>query len=531
MLKVKAYLKENLILVIAFIVVSVLEIAVVFPIMCENYLSYDSSYQYALNLHSFSEIWELLPYDYSPPFYAIALKLFCCVFGNSLLVTRCFSLLAIVGIYFISTFPVNTLFGKKSALICLTLSFATKNILAFSNEIRPTIFAFFFFEAVAVYAGIVFAKGKRYSYICLTVFAVLAMYTHNVSLVGTFSAYVVLLLFMLLTKNRKKLKNVFISGCICGMLYLPWLKVILSQISKVNTHFWTSASDLSAVVRWVFRDYKNSYSGIIIPELIYLATIIIFIFALFKHIDFKKLRGAKTFKGLFRIVQDKSFYMTVLFLLLCIVLSLALMELVANFIHNIRTIRYYYIFAMVWIVIISAVIGNFGNKVYCVIFAVLTLTNHTINFAYIKSDVDNSDMTEIVEYIQQRSAGKDIEFVHCHEYSLGIMYYYFPNAKHYVYDGTFTVLGSYDVFPCEITDIGSIDNIWDYTDSFYMFTNKWPGYDNIMLLTDELERMNDNEIIDLGIYHAAYDIFEKDFELAEAVYTGIDESQIKEKTQ
>lgn len=521
MSRVKAYLNENLILVIAFIAALVLEAAVVFPIMCGDYLNYDSSYQYALTQHTLPEIWRLLPYDYSPPFYAIALKLYCMVFGSSLLAMRSFSLFAIFGIYFISTFPMNTLFGKKAALICLTLTFTIKNVLLLSNEIRPTIFAFFFFEAVAVYAGIVFSKGKRYSYICLTVFSVLAMYTHNVALVGAFSVYVVLLLFMLITGNWKKFRNVLISGCICGVLYLPWLRVILSQISNVSTHYWQTPSGFSDSIYWVFTDYKKSYAGFIIPELVHLAVIIIVLIALFKHVDFKKIKGAKNFNGLFHLAQDKSVYINILFLLLCIFFSIAIMEMVSTFIHNIRSERYYYIFAMAWMVILSAIVGRFGNKVWCVIFAVLMITNHAINVAYIKSDIDNSDMGKIVEEIKRRSPDGDIEFVHFHEYSLGIMYYYFPDAKHYVCNETFTVLGTYDVFSSNVIDIGSsIDNIWNYTDSFYMFKNKWGNSDEQIFLVDALERMNDNEIVDIRVYRMGYEVFAKDFELAEAVYTG-----------
>lgn len=520
MSKAKAYLKENLILVIAFAVASIIETAVIFPIMSGDYLSYDSSYQYGLTQHSFSEILELLPYDYSPPFYAIALKLYCMVFGSSLFTMRTFTLFAIIGVYFISTFPMNTLFGKRSALICLLTTFATTNILSTIHEVRPINYAFFFFEAVAVYAGIVFSKGTRYSYICLTIFSVLAMYTHNVSLVGTFAVYVALLLFVLLAKNRKKLRNVFISGCICAVLYLPWLSVILSQISHVQAHYWISPCTFSNVSDWLFYNYQNSYISDIISDVIHLLIAIIITVALLRHIDFKKLKGAKTLKEVLRFPTEKSVYINIVFLLMCFVLSIGILELVSEFVYNIRSERYYLILAMLWIMILSAILARIGNKTCCVTFAVIMLANHAFNTAYLKQGLDAANMTEIVEAVQKRNPDGNISFLHLHEYSLGVMSYYFPEATHYVCDETFTVTRTFDVFPSDVVDIGSIDNIWDYTDSFYAFKNKWPHFDMGKYLVDELERMNDNEVTDIGLYAIPYRIFEDDFKFVEVTHTG-----------
>lgn len=520
MLKAKAYLKENPMLVIAFAVASIIEIAVIFPIMSEDYLSYDSSYQYGLTQHSFSEILELLPYDYSPPFYAIALKLYCMVFGNSLFAMRTFTLFAIIGVYFISTFPMNTLFGKRSALICLMATFATTNILFTIHEIRPINYAFFFFEAVAVYAGIVFSKGTRYSYICLTFFSVLAMYTHNVSLVGTFAIYVALLLFVLLAKNWKRLRNVFICGCICAALYLPWLSVILSQISNIQDHYWVTPCTFSDACHWLFYSYQNSYLSDIISDLIHLLIILIIIAALLRHIDFKKLKGAKTFREVLRLPTEKSVYLDIAFLLLCFVLSVGIMELISEFVYNIRSERYYFILAMIWIMILSAILGRIGNKACCAAFAVIMLTNHAFNAAYLKQGLDVANMTEIVEDVQRRNPDGNISFLHLHEYSLGVMSYYFPDATHYVCNETFTVTRTFDVFSSDVVDIGSIDNIWDYTDSFYAFKNKWDNFGLGKYLADELERMNNNEVTDIGSYAIPYRIFENDFEFVEVAYTG-----------
>ena len=108
-------------------------------------LWFDESYSVAIARHSFSEIWRLIPYDYSPPFYAIALKVFVVIFGNSLIVMRCFSIIAVIGMYFIAAFPVKRIFGRNSAIAALLITFFSPPIFYQIHEIRPTIFAMFFF--------------------------------------------------------------------------------------------------------------------------------------------------------------------------------------------------------------------------------------------------------------------------------------------------------------------------------------------------------------------------------------------------
>ncbi|MCM1330511.1 MAG: glycosyltransferase family 39 protein [Ruminococcus sp.] len=524
MSKVKKYIKENYLPIIIFAVLSVVEIAVIFPIMYGDFLSYDSSYQYGLTRHTLSEIWRLLPEDYSPPFYSVALKLYCMVFGYTLTAMRSFSIFAVVGMLFVAAFPVNTLFGKKSAVYCLIITFCSFTVLNMIHEIRPTIFAMFFYMAVVAYAGVAYFTGKRYSYVCLTVFSVLAMYTHNVAMVGTFGVYVVLLLFSLIQRDWKKLRNFFISGGICGVLYLPWLTVVLSQAKHVSDYFWVPETNFFFVFNWVFKDfYDSNVSGVwkfMLSDNINLIVTAVILLIVIKHINFKKIKGAAHIKDVVNVNAEKTVYEKIFLIFLFIVASIAFMEVVSLLVSNLRTQRYYYILAMAWFIVFSALIGHLGNKFVCAFLALALSVNNIVNIAFTKNEVDNSSLPQIVSDIEQRSAGEDICFLHFHEYSLGIMSYYFPDATNYICDETFTVQRDFDVFNTNVIDIGSVDNIWDYTDKCYVFTDKWKSRDDQVFLDDELERMGDNELTEIETYTMAYMVFSKEFHLAEAVYTG-----------
>lgn len=519
MSKAKIYIKENYLPIIMFIVLSVIETAVIFPIMYGNCLGYDSSYQYGLTRHTIPEIWRLLPADYSPPFYAIALKLYCMVFGHTLVVMRTFSIFAVVGMLFVAAFPVNTLFNKKTAVYCLIITFCSTTMLNLMHEIRPTIFAMFFYMAVTVYAGIAYSTGKRYSYICLVVFSLLSMYTHNVAMVGTFCIYVALLLFSAVKKDWKKLRNFFICGGICGILYLPWLKIIFFQLSKVRNHFWVSPYFFNDSLEWIFNDFQNSNTSYLCEFVIHLAFSISLFLALLSHINLKKLKGAQKFRDIVKAPQEKTVYERILLIFTVIIFSILMMEIVSLVVSNMRAQRYYYILGTAFIVVLSAVLSNFGNKICCLIYLCSLLVNQMLNTVYIKSEIDNSTMDTIVSVIEERCPDKEISFLHTHEYSLGIMSYYFPDAKHYVYDETNTVLGDYSVFGTEVIEIGGIENIWNYTDQFYTFSNHYLNFQPTNYILDELEEIGNCDIIAVGEFKMAYDYFVRENEVVEVVLT------------
>lgn len=523
MSKVKEYLKENWAVLAVFAVLSVLEIAVIFPLMYEDYINYDSSYQYALTQHSIPEIIELLPYDYSPPFYALALKLYTMIFGNTLRVMRSFSIFAVVGMMFVGAFPVKAAFGKRSAVLCMIITFCSCALLKQLPEIRPTIFAMFFMMAVSAYAVAAYGLEKRYAYICFTAFAVLAMYTNNISLVGTFAVYVVLLIFCLVGKDLRKFRNFLISGAISAVLYLPWLGVLLSQVSHVNEHFWEVKTGFGRVLSWVFSDPFETYSPAgwlsLAGRTIFLFILIGFFLIFLKHINFKKLRGAGKISEVIRLPVEKPVYVNIFMIFAFIFAAVFIMHLVNTFLKNIASERYYYILGMMWIVLLSAIMGQFGNKIYNLIFSLMLAALNIINIQLVKNDLSNSNFHNIM-YIADNYED-ELCFLHLHEWSLGTLSYYFPEATHYVCDETFTVLRSFDVFPMTVVNIGDKNNIWNYTDKCYVFTNTdfMDPDGEIKYVENILRDIDDSEMTYIDTYVMGYPCASKKFEMAELKHT------------
>lgn len=512
---IRTFLKDRLPLIIMFAAACVLECAVIFPIMTADYINYDSSYQYALTQHSIPEIMELLPYDYSPPFYAIALKLFTMAFGNTLTVMRVFTLIAVIGMFFIAAFPMKTLFGSWSAGMCLVVTFCSTVILDLLHEIRPTIFAMFFFMAATVYSALAYSQEKRYAYVCMTVFSVLCMYTHNISLVGMFSIYVVLLAVCLIRKEFRKFRAFLISGVVSAVLYIPWLTVLLSQISNVNDHFWTAAFGWNDALRWIVSDMFMSKTSFCVT-IIGAAIVVSLIAAAVRHVDFKKVRGAKSLKEIFVLPEEKSYYLDLLIIFLFITVTFLLLEAVNLLVRNLTSERYYGIVGMAFIVLFSGIVGKLGNRICNIVLAVMLLINNGANTKTIYDDLQTANQFNLVDAINEIKGDGEISFLHTHEWSVGLMAYYFPDATHYVCDDTFTVLRTFDVFPVNIVNIGDYHDIWDYTDEFFCFTNGYEtsGSDltpNEQIVSDISEGHTES---DLGTFRIAYNVACKSFELA-----------------
>lgn len=517
--RIKGYLKDILPSVIMFLAASVVECAVIFPIMTGNYINYDSSYQYALTQHTLPEIFELLPYDYSPPFYAVALKLFTMVFGNSLPVMRAFSMVAVVGMFFIAAFPVRTLFGNWSAGICVVITFCSTVLLDLLHEIRPTIFGMFFFMAGCVYAVAAYRLEKKYAYICMTVFAVLCTYTHNISLVGMVCVYTVLLIVCLIRKEWGKFRRILISGVICAVLYIPWLSVILTQISNVGDHFWETPFNTLDAVKWVFSDIFFSKSGLLVTLLNFALWIDLF-FVLIRHIKLKKMKNAKKFRDIVTLPDEKSVYADILLLIMFILAAMISLGVINLLFRNLASQRYYAILGTIWIVALSAILGRLGSRICGVILSVILIASHCSNVNIIIKDLDRCAEKDMAAEIRAACADGEIAFLHTHELTLGTMAYYFPDATHYVCDQMFTVLGIFDVFPVKVVEIGDYHNIWQYTDTCIVFENDWSLIVDEEFSNEEIfeDLAENNEEISLGDYGMGYNVACKSFDISKITH-------------
>ena len=477
----KSFFKSGKFCFLLFLILSAAGILINLPYCSGKAITYDSSYQYFLTLHSWKEIWRLLPEDYSPPLYAMLLKFVCVIFGHTLKVMRYTNSIVIVGFVFLALFPVRKAFGFTAGIVAAT-GFICSSINSFLfSEVRPTFLACFLLTAAAIYAYLAFFDGKRRYFVCHAVFSLLSMYTHNVGMIGALGLYILVLLFSLIKKDKKKLISFFTSGAVCALLYIPWLFVVFRQFGNVEDHYWRSRNySLNEIKEYCVNSiiYFNAPQLInsIIENSLSLLLKLLIIFYIVKNLNIKSIRKSADIKNapLFSSEKKKAHFKG-LFVVLLFVFPLLTFEIIVRIIYPFAAMRYYLIFTGTVILVLSAVFSKIEKKVVPLVciaaLAVNTIAVHTETLSSYK----DAKASNLIDLIHKENPGGNICFLHSNEFSLGIMSYYFPNAKHYVYGGTWTVLNDISVFPNDPVNVHNVDNIKNYTDHFYTFAPVFPN--------------------------------------------------------
>ena len=487
MQKSKSFFKSETFFFIVFVLLSAVGVFINLPYCYDKVITYDSAYQYSLTVHSWKEIWRLLPEDYSPPLYTVILKLVCIVFGHTLKVMRFTNSIVIIGLVFLALFPIRKAFGIKTAIVSAAAFLCSSLNSVLFNEVRPTYWAYFFLTATAVYAYLAFFEGNRKYYICHTFFSLCSMYTHNVAMVGALGIYIVVLLFAIIKKDKKKFIRFFISGTICAVLYLPWLIVLFKQLGNVTDHYWKGVNSTFSSIREdcvesiLFCIYPSTSIPVLVEHTLSLLFKLLIIYYLIKNIkikDAKKLSDIVKQSPLFD-KEKKHSYFKMAFILLLFLMPLLIFEILARTVYQFSTPRYYYLFTGIIIIILSLFFTRIEKRIIPFICIAALITNTVSIHADIRTSLLNSSAQKMVETIKKDNPDGDICFLHSHEWSIGIMSYFFPNAKHYIYDDTFTVINDMSVFTTNPQNIGNIDNIRAYTDKFYTFNSFFTNEEKI----------------------------------------------------
>lgn len=478
---VKNHLKKNYPFYIIFALAAIVYFAVIYPAINNDLIFYDSIYQYFLTNKSFKEMMELIPMDYSPALYSIFLKAFTVIFGTTFNQMRLSSVVVFLGLTLTCIFPLRRAFGDKVAIVsalCLMLSSTSYHLYV---QIRPQALGLLFLTTAAVYVYLIYKEGKKHDYIFFTIFSILAMNTHNVAMFTMFSYYVMLFVVFLFGRKFKEIKKLIISGLVCAVTYIPSLLVIVKQFGNVKKNYWEDGR--VNFPRILFNTFLLNVNNNYHSEFPLYFYILSFVFEL-------AILGAVLFvaaRTVLNYTKTKKFSVAVdkdsCFILGLFVVPILLFCFVVVFIVPIMTERYLYMFSGITIIILVALLSKVDKKniVLCLLsaFFVVNFVMATKNF---KDYTKENNIPSKIEAIKAEY-GENIAFVHSHEWTVGIMEYYFPDARHYVTDNTHTVLNTLDVFSTEnIYYIGDPENIKDYEDEFFVFNNyflfsDWNGYE------------------------------------------------------
>mgnify|MGYP002541918554 FL=1 len=216
---------------------------------------FDESYTIALVSHDISEIIRIDSNDVHPVLYYLLLKAVTCIFGNSILIARLFSVSAGILIGILGFTHIRKDFGPKVGLAFSFLMLFLPFMAMYGMEIRMYSWTMLFTTLSGIYAYRSIKQEKKRNWLLFAIASLCAAHCHYYGLVAVAIINALLLLHILFSQKmyeekipyytsyedfliqKKKLKKKYIFRFLFTAIieiigYLPWLFVFLTQARK-----------------------------------------------------------------------------------------------------------------------------------------------------------------------------------------------------------------------------------------------------------------------------------------------------------
>ena len=222
---------------------------------------FDESYTIALVSHNISDIIRIDSNDVHPVLYYLLLKAATCIFGNSILVARLFSVFAGIIVGILGFTHIRKDFGPKVGLAFSFLMYFLPFMCMYGMEIRMYSWTMLFTTLSGIYAYRSIKYDKKRNWFLFAMFSLCAAHCHYYGLVAVAIVNALLLFHILFSKKlyeekipyytsyenfleqKKKLKKKYIIRFLVSAIieiigYLPWLFIFLTQAGKVSESYW-----------------------------------------------------------------------------------------------------------------------------------------------------------------------------------------------------------------------------------------------------------------------------------------------------
>lgn len=255
------------------------------------FLSGDEFYTLQIVKLPFFESIYRISLDVHPPLYYIILKVItkfltlCKIPYNSMVLLRICSIIPFFILILFSLTKIRKDYGwLTSGLFIFSIS-TLSEFSKFFLYIRMYSWGLLFLFLTFVFFIDVLVKSDRKSWILFTIFSILGCYTHYFVAIPTVILYLTLLGMILLKENRlekiKEIKKWLISSVVCILLYIPWIAVVISQVSHVSKSYWIPPVTLNTVIN--FFIYAGTLSDYLVFKVLSLVILIVFLILFIKN--------------------------------------------------------------------------------------------------------------------------------------------------------------------------------------------------------------------------------------------------------
>lgn len=417
-----------------------------------NNIWYDEAYQMILNRYPLSQVIYFVSQDFSPPLYAITFKIISTIFSfNDLIVARLLSFAVFSLLFVMAFFPIRRIFNTKvSFLFSILLLLVYPSFFA-SIEARTYSFAMTFTLCACVYALSIVKRNSFKDYLLYIIFSILAVYSHNYSIMAIFILDN-MLLFYTLFKRRDLLKKVFISNMIVFIAFTPWISIVFNQAKNLASNFWILKPDLFTV-KSTFRYLFTPNDIIDILLLLILVITILFI---------KK----GTLKKAYFVILP--FILTILFFFIYSLFKSPLF--IPKYTVPVCALLYLFI---------AIILSKSRKNIIVLLFFCLLIPNFISYFKYEREISNDMETNNMITWIDNYTKDSDYAFYECSEFGLGLSEYYFPNKTHYLYKYINIYVTTNEIFGDVKEDYEKITEdtiVAFYPDRFALIDLKKAGY-------------------------------------------------------
>lgn len=301
--------------------------------------------------------------DVHPPLYYLIAKIVSSCLGslgmNSIFIYKLASLLPYGIILLFSVTKIKREYGYLTAgLFSFSLAVMSEFFQCFLL-IRMYSWAMLFVLLAFIYLKDVLDTNSAKSWFLLTIFSVLAAYTHYFAAISLVCVYLLLFIYFILM-DTNKLKEWAISVLVALILYSPWFLTLMNQLRSVHNSFWIPEITLTNFITFLgYFSYVQYMSDV--GNLVF-SLIAVIILAIIIHLYYKQVTATNG--------SDNFYIFCGIFVYLG---TIVIGSLVSILFKPILIVRYLLISSGVLWFVISIMINKIENKKEFLISFILVL--------------------------------------------------------------------------------------------------------------------------------------------------------------
>ncbi len=317
MLNKKLELTDYIGIIFFIIAIGILCIMIFNPLN-HLFIHIDEYFTFGLIHLPISNVIKITAADVHPPLYYIILKIATKILTvlhipfNTLYVLKVVSIMPYFILLLFSGTKIRKEYGWLTAGISIfTIGIMSKFFIEFIT-IRMYGWGLLFLLLSFISLKKIITESDNKSWILLTIFTVLGAYTHYFVALSSGVLYLLLLIYILFIEGEeektiskifsnlkgKNFKKWILSVISLIILYLPWIPVVIAQVTKVNNDYWIKPLTLEKII--YFFTYSVTNSTTTIMKILAIITLIsILILFISKYKDGKKEENFYIFTGIF----------------------------------------------------------------------------------------------------------------------------------------------------------------------------------------------------------------------------------------